>query len=133
MSAAWTDAPACDSGPHERQRQRLQDQPRAAGPHGRQHGFPKNQEQYERADQSNRQSLPAKVVITISGYQPASADGREIVQLESRALLDQLQQHGEARIVAALQRNALLNLECASGDQDLRRRSLGAGGRTVLG
>jgi hypothetical protein len=42
---------------------------------------------------------------------PRSGDRREVVELETWPLLDQLQQHGKSRCIAAAKRDALFDLE----------------------
>ena len=48
-----------NAGPHERERECLQREPRAAGPQRRQHGFPEDQQEHESADQHRGDALPA--------------------------------------------------------------------------
>src|SRR4030095_3286056 len=52
------------------------------------------------------------------------AYGCKVVELETGALVDELQQYGEARVAAALERDSLLDLEGARRHQNLRRRGL---------
>ena len=118
---------SCDeAGQEQGKRQRLQREPGSTRPQRRKHRLPEHEEHRERDGERHDGAL--------SGHnRRTSDDRREVVELEAGTLLDELQEDGEARVGATLERDALLDLERAGGHENLRRRRLGARHGAIFG